>query len=417
MKNKKNTFILWVICCLIGIIAFQIFQSHRVFSGNTDSYLLLLSGNALLNNISVQQDIKEEVVAWDEIRVLGGDSLAVIHWGDGSITRLAANTKIQISEAEVSSDITNIQISFDLLAGKTWSHIVSFIWGDSYFTQSFQGVEAWVRGTVFSVDLTEDVLQVIDHAVSLSNQSWVIQEVQEWQILELSSFSLVELTDFLENMRDDAWIALNTEYDIQYMSSLRDELVTQFTQNVSMLRKIRDMFSQKHHVLTLLQTAQSYETIEEKIAEIPPRKYQSIYQAVLSEYQNIHFIEVKDYEFYKRKVFYQKALVSLGTETQQEALLQSTLYDIQDMIELEDISLLENLQSLLQTQQDFIPEGLQEEFQKNMNTLQNIINSDMLENINFENIDSAGREALQNIDGNIQNFLDVNFWEFIENVR
>lgn len=73
----------------------------------------------------------------DSIRTIGKESLAVIEWGDGSITRLGGNTKISVGNNEVSRDYTKIDISFDLIAGKTWSNVVSFISGDSAFTQTF----------------------------------------------------------------------------------------------------------------------------------------------------------------------------------------------------------------------------------------------------------------------------------------
>jgi hypothetical protein len=43
------------------------------------------------------------------------ESLAVLEWADGSITRLGSNTKILITKAFYTEDISQTQIAFSLL--------------------------------------------------------------------------------------------------------------------------------------------------------------------------------------------------------------------------------------------------------------------------------------------------------------
>jgi hypothetical protein len=43
------------------------------------------------------------------------NSLAVIEWGDKSITRLGENSRIVVKENFVSDDLSKINISFELL--------------------------------------------------------------------------------------------------------------------------------------------------------------------------------------------------------------------------------------------------------------------------------------------------------------
>ena len=123
------------------IVLFQVYVAFSQNANDTNSYLTLIKGKAILNNepISLEQDII--LHSGDSILTLD-DSLAVIKWGDGSMTRLASNTKIQIHQSDISPDFSEIQIHFELLSGKTWSQVVSFLGEESSFTQSFQGVEA-----------------------------------------------------------------------------------------------------------------------------------------------------------------------------------------------------------------------------------------------------------------------------------
>jgi hypothetical protein len=48
----------------------------------------------------------------------------------------------------------------------------------------------------------------------------------------------------------------------------------------------------------------------------------------------MNFVESSDYESYKRKLFYKKALLLLSdNEIDNERLLQSTIYDLEDIVE------------------------------------------------------------------------------------
>lgn len=97
----------------------------------------LIKGSVFLNATFLEKESKYILAPGDKISV-GQESLALIEWGDGSLTRLGENTKISIEENQVSRDYTKINISFELIAGKTWSNVVSFLGEESSFTQTFQ---------------------------------------------------------------------------------------------------------------------------------------------------------------------------------------------------------------------------------------------------------------------------------------
>jgi tRNA A37 threonylcarbamoyladenosine biosynthesis protein TsaE len=91
-----------------------------------------------MNDDFLELDIAQIAKPGDVVRTIGKESLALIEWGDGSMTRLAGNTRISITRNDVSPDQTLIDISFELFSGKTWSQVVSFISEDSSFTQQFE---------------------------------------------------------------------------------------------------------------------------------------------------------------------------------------------------------------------------------------------------------------------------------------
>jgi len=191
----------------------QLYISYFANRIDTNSYLSLIEWQWTLNEQLLELETRQSLEAWDKIRIIWDSSLALIEWWDGSITRLAGNTKISIWEANISKDYTKINISFDLISGKSWSNVVSFLWKDSYFKQSFENVEAWVRWTVFNVDLEAWYISVLDHQVSLKKQDGTEVLITENKPFSLKTFSFIALSDFILNIRDTAWQDINTDFD------------------------------------------------------------------------------------------------------------------------------------------------------------------------------------------------------------
>jgi len=110
--------------------------------------------------------------------------------------------------------------------------------------------------------------------------------------------------------------------------------------------------------------------------------------------------------------------------------LRTSLYDLRDTLESWwDVGLKETLEFItenkdilpdidldfLQKSFDIIPDGLQESFWENFETIKNLIPD--LSETNFENIGSSWKEILENVDGEIKNFLDNNVGGLIENFK
>lgn len=420
MKKIGNKFIIAVILIITVIVVSQVFAAYSQSSRDTNSYISLISGNGTLNEIRLREDEKNILVSWDTIRIIGESSLALIEWWDGSMTRLWGNTKITITQNEISRDITDINISFDLIAWKTWSNIISFIGSDSSFTQTFDGIEAWVRGTVFNVDLEKQFVHASDHSVELTSQQWKKIILSEWDVLNLASFSLVEFSEYIKNLQDAAWIELNENLDQNYISELILDLESSFASSNPFLYLMR-FISPTYAILYVLDTYQDDEDVHTYISSLSLDTRERVYPDVLSRYQDINFISSLD-AAYETKLRYKKALVNLDVNQENsQRLVLTSAFDLQDIIDSwstrwlkETLQFIqvnaasldrENL-NILKWWLDYIPEGLLEEFSENFNALWKILNIDFSQ---IQNINSwTFWEVLDTTDRVIQDFLEEN---------
>lgn len=420
MKKLGNKFIIWVILIISMIVFSQVYVAYSQNNKDTNSYVRLLKWNATLNETQLRIDSKNILSSWDKVRVIGNSSIAVIEWWDGSMTRLWGNTKISIEQNEISRDYTNINISFDLIAGKTWSNIVSFIGSDSSFTQTFNGIEAWVRWTIFDVDLEQKFIHVSDHSIQLTLPNGDPIIIPEWQVLSLETFSFIELSKYIAELEDAAWKEINSKLDNEYMSKLIWDLDASIKSTNPFLYIMR-FISQKYAILYVLDTYESTQDINRYIATMSESEKKKVYDTVLSVYQEMNFVSPSD-DVYSRKMNYKRALIALDSEGKNsQRLINAAWYDLQDILEsgntqwLEDtIEFLQNnIQKLdeeniflLKGGLQYIPEELLEEFWNSFQQLGEILNIDIsnLQNINPSKIGNA----LDTVDGAIQNFLDEN---------
>jgi hypothetical protein len=387
MKKLKNKFIIWVISVITIIVGIQVFIAYSNNQRDTHSYLTNLKGSVQINEESLLLDAKQRIHAGDKISV-GEKSLALVEWWDGSLTRLGENTKISVEENQVSQDYTKIQISFDLISGKTWSNVVSFLGNESYFTQSFQGIEAGVRGTVFDVDLEKDFIKVSDHQVVLTNKQGETLLVEEDKPVKISSWILINLQEFITSFQDIAWENLNIQSDTNYLTQLKGELEKSLKQTQRFLFFL-DFISPKYRILHFLDTKESYTEIAQLLESLPEKKLPEVYKAVYSRYQDFNFVQSKDFEFYKRKVFYKKALLFLTpNETEKENLIQATIFDLENITQSEAWEWLqETFEILLEHKEvlqkiniqniewviDMLPESMKTVFQNEFKFLENIL--------------------------------------------
>ncbi len=419
-KIRGNIFLIsiTIIAC---IILSQVYIAYSHNKTDTNSYVRLVKGRASLNETLLSLGTRERIHAWDSIMTFP-DSLAVIEWWDGSLTRLWSQTKVTIQQEQISQDYTEIHISFDLLAGKTWSQVISFIGKDSSFKQSFSGIEAGVRGTVFDVDLENNFVRAGSHNISLQDTSGKTLELQQWEILDIQHFSLVELSKFIKNMEDRAWSKLNNGLDAEYIKTLKMQLNQRLQENTFFVFLL-DFISPKYRILRDLSRGESYEKIQKYIAKVPQSKKESVYKAVLSEYQKMNFVHAGDYEFYKRKLLYKKALVDLASNSEDiDRLLETTSYDFRDIAKQKLTQWLEETLRFMDTASELLPEKRFELPKVNLDYLPKDMTQSLLQNFqsfDFQNIpipeisDISG--GVQELEDGVQDFLDGTVGEFLKN--
>lgn len=437
MKKPKNKFIIGVIV-LIGLILFS--QIYRVYSsGNVDtnSYVELVKGKAMLNDTFIQLSEKYKVLPGDSIRTVGKESLAVVEWWDGSLTRLWGETKITIWNNEVSRDYSQIHISFDLIAGKTWSNIVSFLGKDSSFTQTFGGVEAGVRGTVFEVDLENEVLNVTSHVVQLTDTAGKSYTIGENQPFSLTSFSFLELSQYISQMRDTAWVELNKKYDNDYILQLKTEFLSQ-TQTTNPFLFIMEIFSPKYRFLYELDNFQDGEKLQELFYALNAEQKQSVSWAIETAYQKIHFVGPEDTELYEKKLVLKSLLIEVSDLPEKENLLQYSLYDLQESMSLESATSFTSTLNLLWEHTDIvktldtsfltqwlnlIPDDLENSFRKEFERIGDFFEGGIPDATNFnpqdgkELIDTTKakiQDGKEKIEENINSGLDTLFETFTQ---
>ncbi len=379
-EKTKNKFLLAIIWVIIVIIWYQWYKAISLFWVDTDSYVVLIQWEWLHNENKLSIGTQVRLDIEDKVHTVWVDSIAIIEWGDGSITRLGGDSEVIINELHVKNDLSQINLSFSLLSWKSWSNVVSFLWEDSHFKQNFQDVQASVRWTVFDVDLTDSYVFVQDHEVEL--QKWdAIVVVKENSAFDIRTFSLIELQKFLNEFRDKAWEDINKKLDVDYFSKLRTTLQANFSQE-----KIVANLSKK-----VWASAQSYDELEKTIATFSDEKKKEAYDALLEQYQKLNFVKSWDWELFEEKNNIKKMLINSAEEEDKKALVKYSVYDLKDAIDGKDLDwiqwaldilgehkeLLPDIDTSILKDIDFMPDSIQEVFRWQMEIFKWLLPEDM----------------------------------------
>ncbi len=332
MMNIKNKFIVFVVWIIFLIVLFQVFLSPTV-ARDTNSYLSLVKGQCLLNNEQIVEKQKYALKEGDAIETKK-DSIAVIEWGDGSITRISEDTQILLKKTVVSQDIWTIQLAFSLVKWKSWSKVTSLIAGDSYFKEYIDDLEAWVRGTEFEVNKDKWYLSVVDHEVQVTSTNWKTISVWENQALSLPSFSIIEIEKFVSEMKDVAWEEVNQQLDNDMIASLKKDYEKAIESQI--VERLYALFSAKHKTLAAIKTQSDIDAVSKKIEGLSESDRLFLKEKVLTLYQSIHFAEVWS-DMYKDKVYFRKILLMLSNDSdEKDAITKSQWYDVQDMVQMKN---------------------------------------------------------------------------------
>lgn len=382
-NSKKNKFI-YIIIWLITAIAFAgIFYSYSEVDEPKESFVLLVEWNGIVNTKPLNQNEKLSLAVGDIIKTYWESTLAIIEWWDGSVTRMWWNSTIEVKDLFISADKNDIQIAFELTRWKTWSNVISFLGENSFFKQDFRDETASVRGTIFSVNLDNEYLFVSDHEVSVSSSEWSSYTIKTNQALSLRNFSLVDLQEYIKDFKDKTWDEINKWFDNELLKSLKAQL----EQNVIDLTQANDVVKGIKNL-----------SASEKLKE---------YRALLTQYQSIKFIDASEKELFNKKIEIQKLLIQFSNQENKQALVRSSLYDLEDAIENKSISAFNKLLPMLDENKAILA-NLDLDSLTQKITSSNILNT--LSDEQLFNIDNIFQDNDFNIEGLKDTWVEILKW-------
>ena len=374
MQKNKNKFIYFIIILIVIIIWIWISISLFFKSVDRNSYLELVSWEWLLNDKVLQIWKKEKLSKEDIIETKTKDSLAIIEWWDWSITRLWWNTKVKIENQFVAKNKDQVNILFRLFSGKTWSNVVTYLWEDSYFNQTYSDTEIAVRGTVYVVDADNDYLQVESHKVELTNKQFGKKEVTENKQLKLSNFEFISLDDFIKFFKDKWFFELNQKLDKEYLLKLSLEVE----------KRVKDFvyFAGKN------------------IDNLTKEQREKLYKTILSSYQDLNFVSLENSEkLFNLKIALKEKLIDLAPDTEKPSLLSTFSYDLKDIFKNKNFWNFEKITDILKENQKYL------DYNNFTKMLENLgIKFDLWDNLN-KLIDTFKEKVLNS----------ANYKEFLEN--
>lgn len=329
MQKNKNKFIYFIIILIVIIIWIWISISLFFKSVDRNSYLELVSWEWLLNDKVLQIWKKEKLSKEDIIETKTKDSLAIIEWWDWSITRLWWNTKVKIENQFVAKNKDQVNILFRLFSGKTWSNVVTYLWEDSYFNQTYSDTEIAVRGTVYVVDADNDYLQVESHKVELTNKQFGKKEVTENKQLKLSNFEFISLDDFIKFFKDKWFFELNQKLDKEYLLKLSLEVEKRVKDFVYIAGK--------------------------NIDNLTKEQREKLYKTILSSYQDLNFVSLENSEkLFNLKIALKEKLIDLAPDTEKPSLLSTFSYDLKDIFKNKNFWNFEKITDILKENQKYL---------------------------------------------------------------
>lgn len=383
MEKINNKFIIIVIIGILSILGFSLYKSYT--NTQLQSSITLIQWNALLNTKILKKDIPKNIYAGDIVKTVGDESLAIIEWWDGSVTRLWWDSSLQVDHSFVTRNLNTIQISFELFHGKTWSNVIHFLWENSYFEQSFDDNVASVRGTIFNIDLENQYLYVADHAVDVISASGSVIRVEEWESFSLGSFSLIQLKELIDTLKDSTWEKWNEQKDSELFAKLRAHLQTNLSEFIE---------------------------VNNDIADYTEAEKARLYEAALSQYQQLNTLNPSD-ALFEKKLELKWLLISLAGTSDKELLTRSVVYDADDAIQEKQYATLVNIFTQFDdVLWEFEPNigsslnlwELPENIQESLSELSSV--SDFFRNTSADQLFDTGKSLLEKGDNFIQNGLN-----------
>lgn len=328
-----------VICGLslaIWLLLFSdLFKGPAVVSDKIDPYVLSTKGKTLIFRdkirTTVEEDKQELIRVGDKIRTL--DSTATVFWPDGSITRLSEKSSIKINEMRAKTASEQIQIDFSLENGKSWSYIVKYMFGDSYFHERFNNDKliAAVRWTIFEINLDDKYIHAINHGISIENTQLHDKPlfIESGWILTSDTQRPLSVGQF-----DIVWNSLNHDADVAYLKKRTELFEKQVAlqwkkENYGGILKTSLRESSSSASVDIAQNERALKLLEERIYKEKNPKQKQL--SLLNLYQSIYVIE-NTTVIVELKIRLRDAIIKASSPEEKKAFLndfaRSTYYEM-----------------------------------------------------------------------------------------
>ncbi len=331
MKLLKNKVFITIITIIFLLFSLQFYFISNSYKRDTHSYVILIEWAGTLSQWNEKQvlalNIKKQVQNGDIISTLK-NSLAIIEWGDKSITRLWWSTKIQIKENFVSEDLSKINVSFELLKWQTWSNVISILTWESHFSEEIKWISAGVRGTVFEANYDKDYLIVHNHEVNITNKEWDTKKLYPGKIFSISTFWLEEMLIKI----DGAFSQLNETLDVEYLQKLRTDFLLSMKKS-NPFTLIQNLFNTDTKIYGMLISQKDTTTIDRYIQTLPKEKQETVLQKIKTFNQLINFENGENSDLYNLKVNTRTVLLKNSNDKEyNETLVKYSVYDLTDIL-------------------------------------------------------------------------------------
>lgn len=396
---------MWGLFAIIGALLFSDFsKGPTIISEKVEPYVLSTRGKTLVIRnklITVEEHNQEPIFVGDRIRTL--DSTATVFWPDGSMTRLGEKSSIKIHEMRAKTANKDIQVDFSLEQGKSWSNVIKYMFGDSYFHERFNNDTALaaVRGTIFEVNLDRKYIHTIDHAVSIedirnhSGSTFVVAG----GVLDTDTRKAL-----IQDRIDMIWNKVNNDADIVYLNERMTSLKQKILENAGQTNSFDTLLQR----LWLRKTDVSLQTLltDEMRTVKSSGKLMDIYQSIYGLQNSQEMIDTK--------MKLRDMILETAPEDKKKIFLndfaRSTLYDSWSSIKIGSGSI-EWLQKKLE---NYIKQGADQNL---INSLNNTAKRENIQKLN-DTLESTKQSIIEtlgekNLIEEVQNRIDTDTLEKI----
>jgi hypothetical protein len=216
-KNILFTLLYIALWAFISFFWYSTYQYYRAIHADDpiDPYLLVDTGSATI----VRRELAIDMIVGDrynlqekDILITSRDGWATVYWPDRSMTRIGWGSRLIIDRMYVHADYSQIELAYSLENGKVWNTVVRTLYPNSFFEVRLpknNGTIAWVRGTVFEINLEKNYIHSVDHSVRLTNTIGQAVTLLPGELVEASNI-LKKLT---QDVLDRAWGEYNRVRD------------------------------------------------------------------------------------------------------------------------------------------------------------------------------------------------------------